>query len=66
MNRPKLLGLDANINVVQAELDCAGLEYRDAAKQINSAVVEIHRTAKWSAAEMERMGEWRLWMPQRR
>ena len=38
-------------------LDSAGAEYRDAAKQINTAVVEIHRIAKWNQEEMERMGE---------
>ena len=53
---------DANLNVVQAELDCAGPEFREAAKDINSAVVEIHRVAKWSAAELERMGEVRNWV----
>ncbi len=39
MNRTKLLGLAANLNVVQAELDLAGPEYKDAAKQINAIVV---------------------------
>ena len=62
MNRPKLLGLAANLNVVQAELDSAGAEFREASKQINSAVVEIHTIAKWNAKEMERMGEVHGWI----
>ena len=62
MNRPKLLGLAANLNVVQAELDSAGPQCKAAAQQINSAVVEIHRIAKWSAAELERMGEVQNWV----
>ncbi len=62
MDRTKLLGLAANLNVVQAELDSAGREFREAAKQINSAVVEIHRIAKWRAEELERMGEVQNWI----
>ena len=60
--RPKLLGLAANLNIVQSELDLAGREFREASKQINTAVVEIHRVARWSSAELARMGRVQNWI----
>ncbi len=44
MDRSKLLGLAANLNVVQAELDSAGLEYKEAASHPNG---ELGRTARF-------------------
>ncbi len=55
-----------NSNVAQAELDLAGPEFGMASKQINAAAVEIHRIAKWSAAEMERIGEVQNWIASKR
>ena len=62
MNRQKLLGLSAMLNVVQATLDQEGREYKAAAKHVNAAVVEIHRAAKWSADDQRRMGEIQNWL----
>ena len=57
MDRQKLLGLSAMLNVVQATLDQEGREYKAAANHVNAAVVEIHHAAKWSADDQTRMAE---------
>ena len=62
MNRQKLLGISAMLNVVQATLDQEGREYKVAASHVNAAVVEIHHAAKWSADEQKRMGEIQAWL----
>ena len=62
INRERLLGLSAMLNVVQATLDQEGREYRAAANHVNAAVVEIHQAAEWTADEQRRMGEIQAWL----
>lgn len=61
IDRDRLLGLAAMLNVVQAELD-RHREHKVAANHVNAAVVAIHESAAWDANELERMGALQNWL----
>ncbi len=60
MNRTKLLGISAMLNVAQAELTGAG--HDEAANKVSAAVVDLHRDAGWTVEELKRMGEVQKWI----
>ena len=63
MDRTKLLGLAASLNVVQAELDAAGSEFREASRQINSAVVNAGASAEMGNRLPSAMLQLLAWQP---